>query len=72
MHDEKRNEEHQLKMNLVSVNLDDHLLQYQESKYGQTIDHFYNARQNHNENGQKEQPVRVRMFKKILEKNKPP
>ena len=59
-------------MNLVSVNLDDNLMQYQENRHGQTLDNFYNGRQSHNENGLKEQPVRVRLFKKILEKNKGP
>lgn len=40
-------------MNLVTVNLDDNLVQYQEIKHGQTLDYFYNGKQNHSENGQK-------------------
>jgi hypothetical protein len=41
-----------------------------EKRYGLTIGNFYQSRRPNSMEIHKEQPVKVRMFKKILEKNK--
>ena len=70
--EERRSENPQLHLNLISVNLDEAAYSNYSPPKSQrrTIDQFYHRQQSSREEIQKDQPVRVRIFKKIKEKNR--